>query len=456
MYDKWQEMYKAKLRTAEKAAQMVEDGDRLVAPTGNGAPRLFWYHIAKRIENGDLRNAETLFGLNLNAPDMCRPEVASQCHYLDGYISPVSRKGAQQAVIDKWPVKFSEIPKSLIEIRDSNVATFTVSPMDKHGYFSVGCHASHTYSATRRALRRGKPMKIFVEVNRNYPYTYGNNHLHISEITSVHEADWDLIAVPPAEPTAKDIAIGSYIAEHIDDGACLQLGIGGIPNAVGKQLVRKRDLGCHTEMIVDAYLELFKAGALTNRAKNFMPDRMVGTIVFGSRELYDFVDHNPGVEIHGIDFANNPDIAAQNDDLMAINAIMECDLGGQCISESVGTAPYSGLGGQADFVQAAARSKGGKAFLAMYSTYQDKNGQQHSKIMPLVSGWVSISRWDVQYVVTEYGCVNIKGLSMSERVEKMVSIAHPDFREWLVAEAKRMNYINSCSDINLKRMRQAI
>ena len=449
-------MYQEKLRTAEESARLIENGDRLVGPTANGTPRMLWHHISERIKSNELPDCEILFGLNLNAPGMCRPETASMCHYVDGYISPVSRPLAQKGIIDPWPTRFSDIPRTLIEVRNTNVATFTVSPMDKHGYFSVGCHASHVYSATRRALRLGKPMKIFVEVNQNYPFTYGSNHLHISEITSIDEADWPLISLPPEEPGEKDIAIASYIAENIPDGACLQLGIGGIPNAVGKQLTAKKDLGCHTEMIVDAYLKLYESGALTNRKKNFMPDRMIGTIVFGSKELYEFVDHNPAVEIHGIDFAVNPSIIALNDNLMTINAIMECDLSGQCISESVGVAPYSGMGGQEDFVQAAWQSKGGKAFLAMYSSYTDKNGAEHSKISPVVSGWVAINRWDVHYLVTEYGCVDLKGATMRERVQKVVSIAHPEFRDWLVSEAKRLSLIDSRSDIDTKNMRKEI
>lgn len=450
----WESMYQEKLRSAEDAAQLIKNGDKLLGPTGDGTPRMLWHHIAKRIKNGELSDCETLFGFNLNATDMCKPEAALKCHHIDGYITPLSRPLAQKGIIDPWPTRFSDMPRILSEYRDSNVATFTVSPMDKHGYFSVGLNASHVYSVTRRALRLGKPMKIFVEVNKNYPYTYGNNHIHISEVAALNEADWELIALPSEKPNEKDIAIAAYIAEHIPDGACLQLGIGGIPNAVGQQLANKKDLGCHTEMIVDAYLQLYKSGALTNRKKNFMPDKMIGSLVFGSKELYEFVDHNPAVEIHGIDFAVNPNIAAQNDNLIAINSIMECDLSGQCISESVGTVPYTGMGGQQDFVQAAWQSKGGKSFLTMYSTYTDKNGVEHSKISPLVNGWISINRWDVQHIATEYGCVNLKGASMRERVEKIVSIAHPGFREWLVFEAKKLNLIDSTSDINIKHMRR--
>ncbi len=455
MYKKWQEMYQEKLKTAEEAAGLIVNGDKISLPTANGTPRAFWKAAAKRIENGELTDSELMVGLNLNAPDLCKPEVASKIYHRAGYISPYERPLAQKGIIDPTPLRFFDIPRTCID-RDYNVVTMTASPMDEHGWFSSALNCSHSYSMTRRAWENGKPMKVFLEVNKNAPFVHGHNHFHVSEVTAINEADWELIAPPRVEPNEKDIAIASHVAELIPDGACLQLGIGSLPDAVGKQLVNKKDLGCHTEMIVDAYLDLYNAGALTNRKKTFIPHKMVGTIILGGKDLYKFVDHNPGVEVHGIDFCANPNQIALNDNLMAINAIMECDLGGQCISESMGIVPYSGMGGQQDFVQGAWQSKGGKAFLCLYSTFTDKKGVEHSKISPVVNGWVAINRWDVQYLVTEYGCVYLKGCGMRERVQKIVSIAHPDFREWLVSEAKRLNMIDSRSDINLNKMRKTI
>jgi len=455
MTDKWEKMYQEKLKTPDEIAMMIENGENACLPTINGTPRVLWQAIAKRIAKGELRDSMLFTGLNLNAPYLCTPEVVDNIRYLAGFISPFERPLAQKGQIEPWPIRFFDIPQSLLE-RDCTVVTMTASPMDKNGWFSCALNSSHSYSLTRLAVKAGKPMKIFLEVNQNAPFVHGHNHFHISEVTAVNEANWDLIAPPRAEVSDRDTAIASYIAEQIPDGACVQLGIGGLPDAVGKQLTSKKDLGCHTEMIVDAYLDLYKAGALTNRQKTFMEDKSVGTIVIGQPELYQFVDHNPGVEVHGIRFCADPNIIAKNDNFMSINSITECDLGGQCISDSMGHVPFSGIGGQADFVQGAWQSKGGKSFLALYSTFRDKNGQDHSKISPLVNGWVGISRWDVQYLVTEYGCVFLKGASMRERVEKVISIAHPDFRDWLLSEAKRMNMIDSKSDINIKHMRKAI
>lgn len=456
MYEQWQQMYLEKKKTPQDAIALIDDGDRITFPTANGTPRLLSKFLADSIKKGDKKGLRLLTGLNLNAPDLSSAEVTDKAEYLAGYISPFERPLAQVGSIDPWPTRFIDIPRLLLEVLDINVLFMTVSPMDKHGYFSFALNCSHSYSLLKRRYQAGKPTKIFVEVNKNAPSCFGYNHIHISEVTAAVEADWDLIALPPAQPSQEDIAIASYIAEHIPDEATIQLGIGALPNEVGKQLTSRNNLGCHTEMIVDAYLELFKAGALTNKKKTFMPDKMVGSIVFGGNELYEFVDRNPAVEIHGIDFCANPSVIAKHDNFMAINAITECDLSGQCISESMGIKPYSGLGGQADFVQGAWQSKGGKAFLALYSSYTDKKGELHSKISPVVNGWVGITRWDVQYLVTEYGCVYLKGAGMSERVNKVISIAHPDFREWLAYEAKRLNLIASVSDVHIKRMRKTV
>lgn len=456
MYERWQKMYAQKRKTPAEVMDLIEDGDRITFPTANGTARVLSHHLAECIKNGEKRGLTLLTGLNLNAPGLCDKEVTDNTKYKAGYISPFERPLAQTADIDPWPVRFFDIPNALANIQDINAVFITVAPMDKHGWFSFALNCSHTYSMLKLRNEQGKPTKIFVEVNKNAPSCYGYNHIHISEVTALIEADWDLITVPPSDPSEQDIAIASYIAEHVPDEATIQLGIGALPNEVGKQLTNRRDLGCHTEMIVDGYLELYKSGALTNKKKTFMPDKMVGSIIFGCKELYEFTDNNPEVEIYGIDFCADPSIIARHDNFIAINAITECDLSGQCISESLGIKPYSGMGGQADFVQGAWQSKGGKAFLALYSSYIDKKGELHSKISSLVSGFVGISRWDVQYLVTEYGCVYLKGASMAERVERIVSIAHPDFREQLVHEAKRLNFINSTSDINIKNMRKTI
>ena len=449
MREKWKQMYQEKLKSPEEAVKLIEDGDGISLPTINGTPRYLSKALVDRIERGDVKDLDMVVGLNLNAPGLTKPSVLEKVQYNAGYVSPYERPAAQKNLIDAWPVRFFDIPRCMDEVRNSNVCFMTTSQMDEHGFFSASMNCSHTYSLYQRLKRQGKPFKLMIEVNKNAPYAHGFNHFHISEVTALVEADWDLIVLPVEEPGEKDIAIAKYIADDIPDGATIQLGIGSIPNAVGKQLANKKDLGCHSEMIVDAYLELYKSGALNNSKKTYQPGRNVGTLVAGSKELFEWVNNNPSIWICGIEECANPEIIAKHDNFMSINSIMECDLSGQCISESSGILPYSGIGGQADFVEGAWKSKGGKSFLCMYSTYTDKEGKEHSKIKPAVNGWVGITRNDVQYLVTEYGCVYLKGKSIRERVKLIISIAHPNFREELQNEAIRLGIVKPDTDFTV-------
>lgn len=433
----WPELYRQKLRTAAEAVSIIENGDRIAAPLGNGTPRAVAAAIAGRVAEGALPDLRYLCGLNFNAPLLARPEVAAQFHYEDGYLTPVSRPVVASAVGEYQPMKLSDLPRTIGMERDFNVVVCTVAPMDRHGFFSTGIHPDYGFAIAMQ----DRPCKIIVEVNEKYPRTYGYNQIHVSEVDAIVENSWDLVALPPEQPNEEDKIIAAYIAEQIPDGACLQLGIGGMPNAVGQLLKDKHDLSVHSEMICDAMMDLYYEGVITSRKKSFMPGKWVATFALGTQKLYDFVAENPMIEMHPTDFVNNPRVACQNDLMMSINTVMEVDLGGQCISESIGTSPYSGLGGQEDFLQASWYSRGGKAFLATYSTYTDRDGQMRSKIVPLANGFVSISRWNVQYVVTEYGIAYLKGKTMKDRVKEIINIAHPDFRDWLGSEARRLKFI---------------
>lgn len=434
---RWTEMYQQKVKTAQEAVKLIENGDRIVAPLGNGAPRLIGSALASMIATGDYQDLRYLCGLNLNAPGLTKPDVTGRFHYEDGYLTPFARPVIAEPIGEYQPMKLSDLPRTIGMERDFNVVVLTVAPMDQHGFFSTGVFPDYGFAIAMQ----DRPKKIIVEVNDKYPKTYGYNHIHISDVDAVVEASWGLVALPPEKPNEKDRIIAEYIAEQIPDGACLQLGIGGMPNAVGQLLENKRDLAVHSEMICDAMMDLYYKGVITSKKKTFMPGKWVATFVLGTQALYDFVAENPMIEMHPTDFVNNPRIACQNDKLMSINTIMEVDLGGQCISESIGFSPYSGLGGQEDFLQASWYSNGGKGFLATYSTYTDKDGQLHSKIVPTVNGFVSISRWNTQYVVSEYGIAYLKGKTMKDRVKEMINIAHPDFRDWLLSEAKRLKFV---------------
>ncbi|MDR2503554.1 MAG: 4-hydroxybutyrate CoA-transferase [Deltaproteobacteria bacterium] len=431
--NKWEELYaKKKIGTAQ-AVDMIRPGDQVLSGIGNGQPRALCTALAERIKGGGLEGISYFNTLNINANAMCAPEVASKITYRDAYLSPLPRKLVAAGLGDTLCSNFSDAPV-ILNFYDTILCT--VSPMDKHGYFSMGMNPDYTLYQIRN--RAGK--RVFVEVNENYPPTFGNNRIHITDVDFVLENSWPLAAVPPAEPNEVEMKIAGHIAEYVDDGACLQLGIGGLPNAVGKCLERKKDLGIHSEMICDAFLYLYNKGALNNSKKNFMPGRGIGTFTFGSKELYEWVDMNPGLEMHGADFVNDARTIAQNDNMVAVNGIVAADITGQCVSEEINGKTYSGLGGQQDFTLGAWLSKGGKAFLATPSTYTDKDGKLHSSILPKCTDTVGISRWMSQYIVTEYGAVNLKGQTVPQRVKLMISIAHPDFREELVEYAKKEKF----------------
>jgi acyl-CoA hydrolase len=311
--------------------------------------------------------------------------------------------------------------------------------MDKHGFFSTGCNVDWGWETAKTA----NPRHIVVEVNENMPRTYGHNQLHITEISAIVENHIPLFELPEIPITKEDEIIGHYIADMIDDGSCIQIGIGGMPNAIANFLKDKKDLGVHSEMLTDSMVDLYYAGAITCAKKNFMPYKWIGSFALGTRKLYDFIDNNPLVEMHSTKFVNDPVVIGYNDNLVSVNATFEVDLTGQCASESIGPAQYSGTGGQLDFVQGAWRSKGGKSFLTLYSTYTDKEGNKRSKIVPTITPgmFTTVSRTDVQYVVTEYGVAFLKGQNLRTRVKELIRIAHPDFRDWLKFEARRLNYI---------------
>jgi acyl-CoA hydrolase len=281
---------------------------------------------------------------------------------------------------------------------------------------------------------------VVLEVNPNVPFANGECHVHISQVSAIVESQEPVpeVGLPKIGPVQE--AIGKYVAEMIPDGATLQIGYGAIPDAVVMQLTHKRDLGIHTEMLGDGILTLIEAGAVTNRLKNYQRGKMVATFALGSRKLYQFMHRNPGFEMHPSDVTNDPWLAGQNDNLIAINATMQIDLIGQCGSETLGFSPVSGTGGQSDFVRAANRSNGGKAFIVLPSTAKDDT---ISRIVPVLSPGthVSTSKNDVNYVVTEYGVAQLRGKSAKERALALIGIAHPAFREELREAAARMKLL---------------
>ena len=285
-----------------------------------------------------------------------------------------------------------------------------------------------------------KARAVVLEVNPHVPFAFGQCHIHVSQVAALVEDETPIteVGLPTIGPVQQ--TIGKYVADMIDDGATLQIGYGGIPDAVVMQLTDKRDLGVHTEMIGDGIMTLVESGAVTNRRKNYLPGKMIATFALGSAKLYRFMDRNPMLEMHPVNFTNDPMLAGQNDKLVAINATLQIDLLGQCGSESLGHSPFSGTGGQSDFVRAANRSRGGKAFIVLPSTAKDDT---ISRIAPVLSPGthVSTSKNDINYVVTEYGVAQLRGKSAGQRARELIGIAHPNFRAELTAQAKHMKLL---------------
>lgn len=442
----WQEMYKQKLTSPQEAVRrFIRDGDKVISPLGNGLPPGLVSTLARFVKEGELKDILYIDALNVRCFDIIAPDIQDKLTGGTSYVTPVNRWAVNSGITDYVPLRFSESSRLMVEENVSlqgrqtryqkiNVSVHTVSPMDEHGFFSTGLNPDHSYSVAKQRY----PHKVLLEVNENMPRSYGNNHLHISEVDAVVENTLPLFCLPDIPVTKEDEAIGRYIVEEIPDGACIQLGIGGIPNAVANFLIEKKDLSVHTEMLCDSLVDLYYRGVITSRNKTYMPDKWVATFVFGSQQLYDFVNDNPLIYMCGTEMVNNPNIASLNDKLMAINTTLEVDLSGQCASESISYRQYTGLGGQLDFVRASAMSNGGKAFICTYSTYTDKEGKLQSKIVPVLKNLVSVGRADVQYVVTEYGIADLKDSSIKARMKKLIAIAHPDFRDWLSFEARKL------------------
>jgi acyl-CoA hydrolase len=428
-----QAQYKKKRGTAQDAIDQVKNGDFIIVPTGVGEPPTLLTELS--VQRRRFQGVKVAQILAVRKFDYIDPETVEHVRHVAFFFGASTRSGGQSGWIDFIPSYFSEMP-SLIERGQipADVVFSLASPMDQHGYFSLSLGADYTMAAVAKARA------VVLEVNPNVPFAYGNCHVHISQVAALVESSEPVMEVGLPKIGPVQVAIGKYVADMIDDGSTLQIGYGGIPDAVVMQLTHKHDLGVHTEMIGDGILTLVESGAITNRKKTYLPGKMIATFALGSKKLYQFMDHNPALEIHPVDFTNDPYLAAKNDKLMAINATLQIDLLGQCGSESLGSVPYSGTGGQADFVRAANRSRGGKAFIVLPSTAQN---DRITRIVPTLAPGthMSTSKNDINYVVTEFGVAQLRGKSAKQRAQEMISIAHPDFRAELTEAAQQMHIL---------------
>jgi len=426
----YQEQYRQKLRSAHDAIDVVNDGNVIVVPTGVGEPPALLKALSER--RREFRDVLIAQILPLVPHDYFDLETIQHVRHLGYFLGGASRPGAQQGWIDTLANHFSELPQIIRRGLTPVDAVFSVaSPMDAHGYFSLGLAADYTMAAIERARA------VVLEVNPHVPFTYGKCHVHISQVAACveNQAALSEVGLPAIGPVQE--AIGRQVADMIEDGSTLQIGYGAIPDAVVMQLKHKRDLAVHTEMMGEGLLTLLECGAANNQRKSLMPGKSIATFALGSSKLYQYMDRNPGFELHPVDFTNDPYTAARNDKLISINATLQIDLFGQCGSESLGPTPYSGTGGQSDFVRAANRSEGGKSFIVLPSTAKDGT---ISRIVPTLDPGtlVTTSKNDINYVVTEWGVAQLRGKSMRERARALIGIAHPDFRPWLEEQAGRL------------------
>jgi acyl-CoA hydrolase len=426
--------------TASEAVKKVKSGMMIVTGLGCAEGRDFLsqlHTVADEVSGVTVTNC-----LPMSDPDFMKKEYKNS-FYVDGWFySPALRKAHQNGNISFIPNHLHLAGIKRLAHVHTDIYVGACSMPDKHGYVSLSL--SNTYE--KRVIEEAD--LVILEINPNMPYTYGDLELHLDEVDYVIESNYFPAELPDTEPNEKDIAIGNNIASQINDGDCIQLGIGGIPNAVASALKNKKDLGVHTEMLTTGLMKLAKLGVVTNKRKTLHKGKMVCTFAMGSKELYEFIDHNPGVSVLDGAYTNDPHVIGLNDNMVSINTTLEIDLTGQCCSESIGSTQFSGTGGQVDTAVGAQNAKNGRSFIALYSTAMVKNPvtgerEEISKIVPQLKqgAVVTLSRNDVNYVVTEYGMVNLKGTNVRERVKLLISIAHPKFRDELLEQAKALGIV---------------
>lgn len=434
-------LYQQKKTTAEEAVKVVKSGDWVDYGWCTGTPVKLDQALATRM--GELEDVNFRGGILMWQPAIFQiPDVAEKITWNSWHMSGIERKACTAGFGFYNALRYSELPRWYREnVRHVNVAMFQVSPMDSHGYFSFGPNASHL-----KAVCDVSDV-IIVEVNKNMPRCLGGfeEAVHISKVDWIVEGDNPPIGQMGAggAPTDVDRAVAKLIVEEIPNGACLQLGIGGMPNTVGSMIADSdlKDLGIHTEMYVDAFVDIARAGKINGSQKNIDKGRQVFAFGAGTQKLYDFVNNNPECMAAPVSYTNDARVIAQLDNFISINNAVDIDLFGQVNAETAGIRQISGAGGQLDFVLGAYLSQGGKSFICCSSTFKTKDGTLSSRIRPTLADGsvVTDARPCVHWFVTEYGKVCLKGLSSWQRAEALISVAHPDFREQLIKDAERMN-----------------
>lgn len=427
---RFQDAYQSKLLQITDALDKINSGDHIVVALAGAEPQ----GVMSQLHTIGHRVQDVVVSSCLNMQNyefFVNPEMSGRFCNEGWFYNPAMRKAHAHKTVSFVPNHLHFAGTKRLAYKKPNVFIGTCTPPDKHGFVSLGLSVTYEQEMIENANL------VILEVNPNLPRTFGDTAVHVSQVDFFVENPLSVPELPVLPFSEKDKIIGDAIAGLVEDGSTVQLGIGGIPNAVAQGLMTKKDLGIHTEMFTDGMVDLYEAGAITNRKKTLHPGKFIATFALGTKKLYDFIDDNPSVHLLRGSYTNNPYVIGKNYKMVSINTTLEMDLTGQCCSESIGHMQFSGTGGQADTAIGAQLSPGGKSIIALYSTAKNDS---ISKIVPVLTSGaaVSLQRNDVDFVVTEYGIAELRGTSIRERVKRLIQVAHPSFRSWLQDEAERM------------------
>ena len=425
----WKDDYNKKVCTPEEAIKDIHDGQWIALGHAAGVPKLVPHALAEH--RNEYNGVHVFHMTTLGDNELLHPESYGHFHHVSNFLSGNSRQAIVDLAGDFFPGYFHDVPQMLGNEIPCDVAVFMATRPNADGYCSLSVSCDYALEAIRKAK------VVIMELNDQMPFIGNEGALvHVSQMTHIIPCSYALPELGMTEPNEVEAAIGRYCASLVDDGATLQLGIGAIPNAVLKELGDKNDLGIHSEMFSDGVMGLMQRGNINGKKKTLHPEKVVATFIMGSKELYDFCDNNPAIEVYPVDYVNDPVVIAKNYRMISINSCIEVDFMGQVASEMIGPKQYSGIGGQIDFIRGAAMAKDGKSIIAMPSTAA--HGKV-SRIKPFLTPGAAVStpRNDVHYVITEYGIACLRGRTLRQRAHDLIGIAHPQFRPELIEEFEK-------------------
>ena len=426
----WRERFRDRIVHPDEAVKLVKSGDRVVLGHACAEPYTLVEALIRRAP--ELKDVELLHLLAVNPTRYLDEEYRGSFRHHSLFVGKHTRLEVAQGLADFTPCYFHQVPELFWDgTLPVDVAMVSVSPPDERGMMSLGISVDYTRAAALSAKT------LIAEVNPGMPDTGESSYLSMDDIDILVESSTPLLEYPTPHPSEQDLAIGRNVSALVRDGDCLQFGIGGIPEAVVRSLSTKRDLGIHSELLTDSIMHLVETGVVTCRKKNFMHGKVIGTFAMGTAQLYEWLHNNPMVELHPVEFVNDPFVIARNDNMVTVNSAISVDLLGQVAADMIGPVQYSGVGGQVDFVRGAARSRGGRNIIALPSTAS--SGRISRIVCTLDTGSaVTTSRHDVDYIVTEYGAARLKGRTLRQRSEALISIAHPRFRDRLRQQCREL------------------